>query len=42
MFPSPDGHQAAGTGWWIGTISAGLIEKKLGSFSNVSLPFLGE
>lgn len=41
MFLSPDGHQAAGTEWWIGTTSAVLIER-FGSFSNISFPCLGE
>lgn len=38
---SLDGHQAADTECWRGTISAVLIEK-CGSFNNVSLPCLGE
>lgn len=36
-----DGHRAADTKCWRGTISAVLIEK-FGSFSNISLPCLGE
>lgn len=38
---SLDGHQAANTECWRGTISAALIEN-FGSFSSVSLPYLGE
>lgn len=38
---SLDGHQAANTECWRGTISAALIEN-FGSFSSVSLPYLSE